>query len=219
MSDCEEHNYIYTHEGNVHHTVYHYHKNNCPYCRIEELEQFVEQTKNVGGINVHLTNQIKELEQRLKEAEEWNVTHSNTISRIEAANVALQKKLEEYLKYNYGKEDCNGCYDRDVAIEQLQTQNAKLVEALGKYANCKNYFVDDFGDVPIPPSDQGGHQVKYTDKELLFIVDRISKNLYELSDWERSFFESIHPRVLAGIPLSSKQQEVLSKIWDKLEEV
>lgn len=61
--------------------------------------------------------------------------------------------------------------------------------------------------------------MKYTDKELLFIVDRIAKQLYELTEWEQNFFASVKPRVLAAIPLSSKQHEVLSRIWDKLEEV
>ena len=59
--------------------------------------------------------------------------------------------------------------------------------------------------------------MKYSDKELLFISERIEKQLYELSDWEKGFFESINPRIKAGILLSSKQQECLSKIWDKLE--
>ena len=39
MSDCEieGHTYIYTHEGNAHHTIYHYHENDCPFCVIEQL--------------------------------------------------------------------------------------------------------------------------------------------------------------------------------------
>jgi hypothetical protein len=61
--------------------------------------------------------------------------------------------------------------------------------------------------------------MKYTDKELLFIGERINKNLYELSEWEKGFFESVYPRILAGVPLPHKQLESLSKIWDKLEGV
>ena len=61
--------------------------------------------------------------------------------------------------------------------------------------------------------------MKYTDKELLFIVERIDKQLYELTEWEQNFFVSVKPRVLAGIPLSSKQHEVLSRIWDKLGDI
>ena len=61
--------------------------------------------------------------------------------------------------------------------------------------------------------------MKYTDKELSFIADRIEKQLYELTEWEQSFFLSVAPRIRAAIPLSSKQQEIISKIWDKLVDV
>lgn len=61
--------------------------------------------------------------------------------------------------------------------------------------------------------------MKYADKELNFIADRIEKQLYELTEWEESFFKSVLPRIRAAIPLSDKQQEIVSKIWDKLEEV
>lgn len=53
MSDCQEHSYIYTHEGNAHHTIYHYHKDDCPYCHIQELEQqkakLVEALERIAG--------------------------------------------------------------------------------------------------------------------------------------------------------------------------
>ena len=61
--------------------------------------------------------------------------------------------------------------------------------------------------------------MKYGDKELQFIADRIEKQMYELSEWEQGFFTSVAPRIKAGIPLSSKQAKCLSKIWDKLGEV
>lgn len=61
--------------------------------------------------------------------------------------------------------------------------------------------------------------MKYSDKELLFIADRIEKQRYDLTEWEQGFFSSVNPRIKAGIPLSEKQHECLSKIWDKLVEV
>lgn len=59
--------------------------------------------------------------------------------------------------------------------------------------------------------------MKYTQKELEFIVERIDKQTYELSEWEQGFFASVKLRVENGLPLSPKQAECLSKIWDKLE--
>lgn len=59
--------------------------------------------------------------------------------------------------------------------------------------------------------------MKYSQKELLFIMERLDKQAYELSEWEQSFFSSVRPRIEKGLPLSPKQAEVLSKIWDKLE--
>jgi hypothetical protein len=61
--------------------------------------------------------------------------------------------------------------------------------------------------------------MKYSDKELCFMVERIEKQQFELNEWEQGFFASIRPRILAGIPISSKQHECLSKIWDKVTEV
>lgn len=61
--------------------------------------------------------------------------------------------------------------------------------------------------------------MKYTDKELMFIAERIEKQMYELSEWEQGFFNTVNPRIKAGLPLSSKQAECLSSIWDKLTEV
>lgn len=59
--------------------------------------------------------------------------------------------------------------------------------------------------------------MRYSQKELLFIAERIDKQLYELSDWEQSFFKSVQSRIVQGLTLSSKQVEVLSKIWDKVD--
>lgn len=59
--------------------------------------------------------------------------------------------------------------------------------------------------------------MKYSQKELLFIVERIDKQAYELSEWEQSFFSSVRPQIEKGLPLSPKQAECLSKIWDKLD--
>lgn len=61
--------------------------------------------------------------------------------------------------------------------------------------------------------------MKYGQEELKFIVERIDKNLYELTDWEKTFFHDIAPLVRNNKPLSPKQAECLSRIWDKISEV
>ena len=43
--DCKRHDYIYTHEGNAHHTVYHYHSDDCPFCKIDRLKAELEEAK------------------------------------------------------------------------------------------------------------------------------------------------------------------------------
>lgn len=58
--------------------------------------------------------------------------------------------------------------------------------------------------------------MKYGDKELRFIADRIEKQFYDLSEWERGFFKTVSHRIKSGLPLSDKQSECLSKIWDRL---
>ena len=50
--ECPEHQYIYTHEGNAYHTVYHYKINDCPYCQIASLtkeKQIYLKGKLLGG--------------------------------------------------------------------------------------------------------------------------------------------------------------------------
>ena len=59
--------------------------------------------------------------------------------------------------------------------------------------------------------------MKYTQKELLFIVERIDKQLYELSEWEQRFFASVKPLVEKGEPLSPGRAKILNGIWDKLQ--
>ena len=61
--------------------------------------------------------------------------------------------------------------------------------------------------------------MKYGQKEFEFIVGRINHMLFELNEWETEFMASITPKVNNGILLSSKQQEIVSKIWDRLEEL
>lgn len=63
------------------------------------------------------------------------------------------------------------------------------------------------------------NSMKYSNKELHFIIERIDKNTYELNEWELKFFNSIKAKVLADIPISNKQHEKLSQIWDKLQGV
>lgn len=61
--------------------------------------------------------------------------------------------------------------------------------------------------------------MKYSDKELRFIVGRLDHLRHSMTEWEENFYDSIAPRVMHGLPLSSKQAETLSKIWDKMEDV
>lgn len=58
--------------------------------------------------------------------------------------------------------------------------------------------------------------MKYSQVELEFIIGRIGKQLYELTDWEQKFFLSVSQIVESGRPLSDKQAECLSNIWDNL---
>jgi hypothetical protein len=60
--------------------------------------------------------------------------------------------------------------------------------------------------------------MKYSLKELEFIMTRIDKNSHALSEWEQEFFTSVKNRFDAGIPLSDKQKEKISQIWDKMGE-
>ena len=59
--------------------------------------------------------------------------------------------------------------------------------------------------------------MKYSQKELLFIAERLDKQSYELSEWEKTFFASVKPRIQNGLALSAKQAECLSKIWNKID--
>jgi hypothetical protein len=61
--------------------------------------------------------------------------------------------------------------------------------------------------------------MKYGQKEFEFIVGRINHLLFELNEWETDFMASITPRVKNGIVLTNKQQEIVSKIWDRLEDL
>lgn len=59
--------------------------------------------------------------------------------------------------------------------------------------------------------------MKYSQKELEFIIERIDKQSYELTEWELGFFNSIKPKVENGLTLTDKQNECLNKIWDRLD--
>ena len=58
--------------------------------------------------------------------------------------------------------------------------------------------------------------MKYSNKELQFIIQRLSLLEYDLSEWEVGFVNSVAPRIAQGLPLSDKQMSTLSKIWDKV---
>lgn len=58
--------------------------------------------------------------------------------------------------------------------------------------------------------------MKYSQKELLFIVNCIDKQSYELNAWEKRFVSNIKDLVEHEIQLSASQAEKLSEIWDRL---
>ena len=78
----------------------------CPYCRIAELEQFVEQTKHTGDINVHRTKRIEELEQQLEEwkalAQQINTHWIPANQNLASQNAKLVEALENLSKLGNG---------------------------------------------------------------------------------------------------------------------
>lgn len=56
-------------------------------------------------------------------------------------------------------------------------------------------------------------QEELTDKAIDYILEGI--NTDHLSDWERSFVESISDQWARNHRLSDRQKEVLGNIWDK----
>lgn len=61
--------------------------------------------------------------------------------------------------------------------------------------------------------------MKYTNKEMQFMLAAMNNSLHELNDWELGFLEKIGPRILSEQELTHKQAEKFSQIWDKLEDL
>lgn len=51
--------------------------------------------------------------------------------------------------------------------------------------------------------------------EYLKMIDDCEKRESRLSDWDRSFIESIRARLEQEKPLSPKQPDTLDKIWER----
>lgn len=48
------------------------------------------------------------------------------------------------------------------------------------------------------------------------LVEDCENREQRLSDWERQFIDSIRRQLDAGRPLTTKQADTLSNIWDKI---
>lgn len=57
----------------------------------------------------------------------------------------------------------------------------------------------------------------YTTKEINFILERIDKQLYLLSDWETNFINSIKKQLQNNQSLTPHQNKKLNEIWDKVD--
>jgi hypothetical protein len=51
--------------------------------------------------------------------------------------------------------------------------------------------------------------------EYLQLVDDCEARESRLSDWERGFVESIRDRLEKNVPLTPKQTETLSNVWER----
>ncbi len=54
-----------------------------------------------------------------------------------------------------------------------------------------------------------------TKKEYTFIIDQLDKQRYDLNEWENGFLDSVKKEAEQDKPLSVKQLQTLSRIWDK----
>jgi hypothetical protein len=53
-------------------------------------------------------------------------------------------------------------------------------------------------------------------KAMVEAIDRaVEDGSYDLTDWEEGFLKSIRRLISEGVTISSKQDEVLEKIWSK----
>ncbi len=48
------------------------------------------------------------------------------------------------------------------------------------------------------------------------MIDDCEKREGQLTDWERSFVASVAERLMTGRGLSGKQDETLTRIWDRV---
>ena len=52
--------------------------------------------------------------------------------------------------------------------------------------------------------------------ETAFILEQLALRTYQLTEWERGFVLSVTEQVGRGEALEPKQQDTLSRIWDKI---
>lgn len=55
----------------------------------------------------------------------------------------------------------------------------------------------------------------YSTREYQTMVDDLMLHESRLTEWERNFLDSISSWLSADIPLSKKQKETLSRIWER----
>lgn len=55
----------------------------------------------------------------------------------------------------------------------------------------------------------------YSAKEYQTMIDDLERHESRLTEWERDFLDSIGNRLAEDTPLTNKQKEVLSRIWEK----
>ena len=53
-------------------------------------------------------------------------------------------------------------------------------------------------------------------EEIAQMIEDCAERDEKLTDWERSFIDSIGHQVIAGGSLSEKQDEQLTKIWERV---
>ena len=55
-----------------------------------------------------------------------------------------------------------------------------------------------------------------THEDHIQMIDDCEKRESKLTDWERTFIDSIHTQLATGRPLTEKQAERLDAIWERI---
>jgi uncharacterized coiled-coil DUF342 family protein len=119
MSDCQEHDYIYTHEENAHHTVYHYKADDCPYCKIAALTKENESVISERiAFSELMHNKVDALTKELDELKAQLINKNQIIdSIVNAYNGIPSDKIPEGYRYPFSQQ-----------VYTLRTQNEALTE-------------------------------------------------------------------------------------------